>query len=83
MKQAQSATAIFRQKLDCIVPKVVGKSLKIARRKIRQAHCRTGKITHGHSRARKGRVISQRPRARKHLRDGSKVNVVLSDGRRR
>jgi beta-lactam-binding protein with PASTA domain len=83
MKQAQSATAIFRQKLDCIVPKVVGKSLKIARRKIRQAHCRTGKITHGHSRARKGRVISQRPHARKHLRDGSKVNVVLSDGRRR
>lgn len=79
MKQAQTATARFGAK-PCIVPNVEGKTLKMARRSITRAHCRTGKITHSYSTMKTGHVISQRPRAKKHRRNGAKVNLVISRG---
>jgi hypothetical protein len=67
----------------CIVPKVVGKRLTKAKALIRARHCRVGKVKRAYSRkVRKGRVISQKPKPRKVLRNGGKVNLVVSRGRR-
>jgi beta-lactam-binding protein with PASTA domain len=69
---------------DCVVPKVVGKTLRSARRAIRKRHCRTGKITRAFSvKVTTGRVIAQRPKASKKLPNGAKVRLVVSRGRRR
>lgn len=81
MQRARSATATFAAK-PCIVPNVKGKSLKLARRSITRAHCRTGKIAHRYSAVRTGHVISQKPRPRKHLLSGAKVSLIISMGRR-
>jgi beta-lactam-binding protein with PASTA domain len=82
MTQVRSAKALFRVKLDCVVPRLRGKSFRNAERRLRNAHCRTGKVRHRDSRAKKGRVISQSPRPAKRLRDRTKINLVLSSGRR-
>ena len=75
-------TAAFGLKPACIVPNLKGKSLKVARHMIRRARCRTGAIKRSYSAVRKGRVISQKPRRRRHLRNGAKVSLILSKGRR-
>jgi hypothetical protein len=85
MTRAQAATATFeRNPLPaCVVPRLMGKKLVVAKRALRKAHCRTGKVSHRYSRHRKGRVISQSPHPRHHLRNGAKVRLTLSKGRRR
>jgi beta-lactam-binding protein with PASTA domain len=66
------------------VPRVVGKRLAAARRTIAQRHCRTGKVVHAYSgEHKKGIVISQSRRPGKVLPAGSKINLVVSRGRRR
>jgi uncharacterized delta-60 repeat protein/uncharacterized repeat protein (TIGR02543 family) len=77
-----SATAGFRQKAACIVPRLKGKRLTLVRRRISRAHCRTGTIRHRYSRSAKGHVLGQAPHARCRLRNGTKVNLVISKGRR-
>ncbi len=65
----------------CIVPEVVGKRLAKAKHAIRSAYCSVGRITRAFSsRVAKGRVISQRPKARKRRPFGAKVKLVLSKG---
>jgi serine/threonine-protein kinase len=65
------------------VPSVKGKPLAVAKRRIAAAHCRIGRVTRANSKTvRKGRVISQRPRAGRRLLRGSRVNLVVSRGRR-
>ena len=85
----QSATSTFVHEAPvhdpraCVVPMLKGKKLKAAIRVLRKAHCRSGKISRRHARhTRKGRVMSQRPRPGMHLRNGAKVNLVVSKGRR-
>jgi DNA-binding beta-propeller fold protein YncE len=56
----------------CVVPNVRGKRLRTARRKLRRAECRLGKVK-GHGR----RVRRQSPRPGKDLPSGSRVNVRL------
>jgi uncharacterized delta-60 repeat protein len=69
---------------DCKVPNVRGKKLATGRASITRANCKVGKVTRKRStRVKKGRVISQRPRARATLPNGGKVNLVLSKGRPR
>jgi hypothetical protein len=66
----------------CVVPKLKGKTLKAAKRALKARHCRTGKIKHAFSsKVKKGRVISQKPKPRKQLRNGAKVSLVLSKGK--
>jgi uncharacterized delta-60 repeat protein len=68
----------------CKVPNVRGMRLAPARASITRANCKVGKVTRKRSaRVKKGRVISQRPRAGATLPNGGKVNLVLSKGRRR
>lgn len=68
----------------CVVPSVRGRSLKSARSTIRRAGCTVGAVRRAYSKSvRRGRVVSQTPRAGTRLRRGGKVNLVLSKGRKR
>jgi hypothetical protein len=67
----------------CRVPKVVGKSLAAAKLALKQRHCRTGTVGRAYSRKiKKGIVSSQSRRAGRVLPATSKVNLVVSRGRR-
>jgi len=62
----------------CVVPKLAGKKLKGAKKRIRKAGCRVGKVkkTEGVT-AKTGVVVKQNPKAGKILAPGAKVNVKL------
>jgi Tol biopolymer transport system component len=66
------------KQVACIVPKVVGRPLAKAKRLIKAAHCRVGKISYRRStRAKKGRVLSQKPKPRTHRPVGARVSLVV------
>src|SRR4051795_8426130 len=65
----------------CVVPKLIGLTLKKAKAKLKKAHCRLGKVTKRKSRKHKGHVIAQKPKPKTKRAAGSKVRVVLSRGR--
>jgi TolB protein len=65
--------------VQCVVPRVIGKRLPAARTRIRNAHCRVGRVRRAHSK-RVGRVIAQRPAPGARRPGGTKVNLVV--GRR-
>ncbi len=68
----------------CTVPKVVGKRLASARRTIAKRHCRTGKVGRAYSRrSKKGIVISQSRRPGRVVPASSKIDLIVSRGRRR
>lgn len=65
----------------CVVPKVRGKKLKVAKRAIRRAHCRVGRIVKRHSeKVKRRRVVRQRPRPRTERPAGAPVKLVVSRG---
>jgi len=66
----------------CKVPRVVGKKLVVAKRAIKRARCRVGRVRKARSRRPSGRVLSQRPRAGVKRPRGTRVNLVVSRGRR-
>jgi len=92
MSASHSATATFAASppppppppppVKCVVPKVKGKTLAAAKRAITKAHCSLGKVKRATSVRKKGTVIAQSPPPGKRLAKGSKVNVVLSRGKR-
>jgi hypothetical protein len=86
MDAAKTADAIFNQVLrpaSCVVPNVKRKALASAKRQIVAAHCRTGRVTKARSKTvPRGKVISQRPKAGKKLAPASKIDLVVSRGRR-
>lgn len=59
----------------CIVPKLKGKTLKIARKKLKAADCKLGKVRG--KKAKSARVESQHPKPGKALALGAKVNVKM------
>jgi len=67
----------------CVVPRVKGKTLAAAKRRIRVAHCSVGSIKRTYSRTRKGLVISQKPAPGKKLAAGAKVRLVVSKGKKK
>ena len=67
----------------CSVPKVTGKTLAAAKGAITARHCRTGKVTHAYSRkTAKGRVSSQSRSPGRRLAYNSKIDLVVSLGKR-
>jgi len=63
----------------CVVPKLNGKSLKAAEKKLRKASCKLGKVKHRKGATSKtGKVVKQSPRPGKQLLPGSKVTVTLA-----
>jgi hypothetical protein len=63
---------------SCVVPRLTGKTLAAAKRALRKAHCRLGRVTRRVSKKRPGRVISQSRRPGRKLGNGAKVGVVLA-----
>jgi IPT/TIG domain/PASTA domain len=59
----------------CVVPKLKGKTLKVAKGQLRNAHCKLGKVSKGPGMA--GKISKQSPKPRKVLKPGSKVSVTL------
>ncbi len=87
MDQGRSATATFtlvplKPPIRCVVPNVKGKKLAVAKSAIKKHKCKVGKIVRAFSKVKKGLVISQKPAPGKQLREGSKVNLVVSKGRK-
>ena len=67
----------------CVVPSVTRRPLAAAKRTIAEAGCAPGKVRRSLSRhVKKGRVVSQSPRAGTRLRLGAKIALVVSRGRR-
>jgi beta-lactam-binding protein with PASTA domain len=63
----------------CVVPKVVGKPLAKAWRRIVAAHCRVGKVHRVKStRKRSGRILRQRPAAGKRLLRYSRIYLTVA-----
>ena len=66
----------------CVVPKVVGKTLAAAKKALIAAYCGVGKITKVSSKLKKGRVVAQKPKPGKHLKNGAKVALKVSKGKK-
>jgi hypothetical protein len=65
----------------CVVPKIDGKTLTVAKRAIDSHDCTVGKIKHLVSRTtKKGYVISQEPKPGERLKHGAKINFTVSTG---
>jgi beta-lactam-binding protein with PASTA domain len=72
----KAATATFRAK--CVVPKLLGLTLKKARARIKRAHCTVGKITRKRSvMSKRGKVLAQKPKPGKRLAPAARVNVTV------
>jgi hypothetical protein len=68
----------------CLVPTLKGRPVRVAKEAIVAYDCSVGKITRATSQSvKKGRVISQRPRAGTRRDRGAKINLVVSKGRGR
>jgi len=66
----------------CVVPKRRGKKMDwFAQQYIKGAHCAVGKIERVHSRLKRRRIISERPRPGTVHVEGTKVRVLVSLGR--
>ena len=80
----QVVESVAAQPRPCTVPNVVGKKLRAAKQAIATRHCRTGKVRHVYSRKRKkGVVVSQSRRAGQVLPAGSRIDLLVSRGRKR
>jgi hypothetical protein len=80
----QTATAVFSPKPPCVVPALTRKTLAGARRALTSAHCRLAAVTRVYShRAKRGRVVAQKPAAGTKLPNAGSVSVVISRGPRR
>jgi VCBS repeat protein/PASTA domain-containing protein len=72
------------QPVVCLVPRVVRRTLKAAKRMVRQANCSVGRVRRKFSRrVRRGRVIAQKPIAGLRLPRSTEVSLLVSRGRRR
>lgn len=70
-----SATTAFTFRQACVVPKLKGKKLKAARKSLKKAHCKLGKVkgTNGTT----AKVKKQKPKPGKIFKAGTKVNVTI------
>jgi len=64
----------------CVVPNVVGATLRTARARVTRAGCAVGKVIWRPASKRKGRVVAERPRAGTRLAAGGRVRLVMSRG---
>jgi hypothetical protein len=82
MNTPYTVTATFA-KIVCVVPDLKGKSLSAAKRDIRRSHCKVGAVTQVFSTTTtRGKVVSQSPGRGERLKDGARVALVVSKGKR-
>ncbi len=61
--------------VNCTVPKLIGKSLKTAKKRLTKAHCKLGKV--GGKKSESAKIKTQNPKAGTVLAPGSKVSVKV------
>ena len=66
----------------CVVPRLRGATLAVARSRIGRAGCSVGTVRQTRNRLKRGRVVSQRPAAGRRVSLRGRVSVTLSRGRR-
>lgn len=67
--------------MDCVVPRVVGLQLAVAKARITMTECSIGAVRHIHSKRPAGTVLSQRPAATgRQLPNDTAVRLVVSTG---
>ena len=62
----------------CVVPKLRGRTLGAAKRTLKRAGCRTGKVSKRRSRKHAGTVLAQSKRAGRRLARGTRVALVVA-----
>jgi hypothetical protein len=67
----------------CVVPKLVGKTLKAAKRALVNAHCKAGKAKSKKSKKKKGRVVAQGRKAGTRLPAGTAIKLTVSKGQKK
>lgn len=68
----------------CLVPRLVGRKLKVAKKRSRKADCRVGKVTKVNGvRAKTAKVVKQRPKPGRKLAPGAEIKVTLGARPRR
>jgi hypothetical protein len=68
----------------CLVPNVRRKTLAAAKIALKRAHCSLGRVSRAYSATvKRDRVVSQRPAPGSRRPKGSKVNLIISSGKRR
>jgi hypothetical protein len=67
---------------SCVVPRVLGRTLAAARPILTASRCTVGRVTRRWARARRGRIVGQRPPAATRLPTGASVALVVSRGPR-
>jgi uncharacterized repeat protein (TIGR01451 family) len=76
MTTDHATAATFRAK--CVVPKLVGLTLKKAKARIKRAQCTVGKVTRKASAKRKrGKVLAQKPKPGRRLAPAAKVSLTV------
>ena len=66
---------------DCLVPKVEGKTVKKAKRKLKRANCKLGDVKKASSsKADKGLIVKQKPKPGTRKPAGTKVKVTVGTG---
>lgn len=74
-----SSVQLFQYQ-GCKVPQLKGKKLQAAKKKLKKAGCKPGKVKKLHgATAKTGKVSKQSPKSGKILAPGSKVNITLDD----
>jgi hypothetical protein len=66
----------------CVVPHLVGKTLRAAKKALSAAHCRIGNVRSTYAKTNKGRIAGQTPKAGRHLLARSRVALTVSAGRK-
>jgi hypothetical protein len=78
MTADHTVTATFQL---CVVPKLVGLTLKKAKKKLAKANCRVGKVRKASSpKSKKGKVLKQSQKRGKKLRYRTKINLTIGKG---
>jgi hypothetical protein len=88
-RQSRSVTVLLNgvnapQPVVCLVPRIVRRTPKVAKRLLRRAHCSVGPVRRRYSgRVRRGRVIAQKPVPGLRLPESTRVSLLVSRGPRR
>lgn len=88
-RQSRSVTVLLNsvnapQPVVCLVPRIVRRTLKVAKRLLRQANCSVGPVRRRYSgRVSRRRIIAQKPVAGLRLPPSTQVSLLVSRGPRR
>jgi glucodextranase-like protein/PASTA domain-containing protein len=74
-----AAAAVAAKPVRCVVPKLRGKTLRKAKRLLKHAHCRLGKVSRkANAKVKPGRVVNTRFKAGTRHRAGTRIRVTLA-----